>query len=143
MDKEIIIASDHAGVDLKSAIKSYIEQMGVEVEDIGVYDKKSSDYPIIAKEAAKKAVAEGKKAILICGTGVGMSIAANKVRGVRAVVCSDTTSAKFSRLHNDCNILCLGARIIGENLAFDICKIWLETEFENGRHKKRIDMIES
>ncbi len=141
-DKYIIIGSDHAGFELKEIIKKYLIEEGLEVHDIGVYTKESADYPVIAKQVAKEAVEKSCRAILICGTGVGMCIAANKVKGIRAVVCSDTTSAKYSRLHNNTNILCFGARIIGENSAKDICKIWLETEFEGGRHQKRTDMLE-
>ncbi len=141
-DKYIIIGSDHAGFDLKEIIKQFLVAEGFEIGDIGVYSKDSADYPVIAKQAAYKTAENNCRAILICGTGIGMSIAANKVKNIRAVVCSDTTSAKFSRLHNNSNILCFGSRIIGENLAKDICKIWLETEFEAGRHQKRIDMIE-
>ena len=141
-NKNIIIGSDHAGYELKEKIKNYLSEEGYEVEDIGVYTSDPADYPVIAKQAANKAVQNEARAILICGTGIGMSIAANKVKGIRAVVCSDTTSAKLSRQHNDSNILCFGARIIGENSAKDICKIWLETEFQGGRHQKRIDMLE-
>ena len=138
----IIIGSDHAGVELKSIIRDYLINEGYKVEDIGVHTKESVDYPIIAKQAAEKAVNESKYAILICGTGVGMCISANKVKGIRAVVCSDTTTARFSREHNNANVLCFGARIVGENLAKDICKVWLESTFQGGRHKNRIDMIE-
>ena len=141
-NKNIIIGSDHAGVDLKDIIKNYLAEEGYEVKDIGVYTKDSADYPVIAKQAANETVQNNVKAILICGTGIGMSIAANKVKGVRAVVCSDTTSAKLSRQHNNANVLCFGARIIGESLAKDICKIWLETEFQGERHQRRVNMIE-
>jgi ribose 5-phosphate isomerase B len=142
--KKIIIGSDHAGFNLKSKIINYLKGEGYEVFDNGTFSTNSVDYPLIAKDTAKKvASGEFEKGILICGSGIGMSIVANKVKGIRAVVCSDTTSARFSRLHNDCNILCFGERIVGEYLAKDICKIWLETPFEAERHLKRVNMIES
>lgn len=142
--KKIIIGSDHAGFNLKSKIINYLKGEDYEVVDNGTFSTNSVDYPLIAKDTAKKVVSgEFERGILICGSGIGMSIVANKVKGIRAVVCSDTTSARFSRLHNDCNILCFGERIVGEYLAKDICKIWLETPFEAERHLKRVNMIES
>ena len=141
-NNKIIIGADHAGYILKEKIKQYLEKEGYNLKDIGVYSEESCDYPIIAKQAAKEAVENGIRGILICGTGIGMSIVANKIKGIRAVVCSDTTSAKLSRQHNNTNVLCFGARIIGENSAKDICKIWLETEFQGERHQRRIDLIE-
>lgn len=142
--KKIIIGSDHAGFNLKSKIINYLKGEDYEVVDNGTFSTNSVDYPLIAKDTAKKvASGEFERGILICGSGIGMSIVANKVKGIRAVVCSDTTSARFSRLHNDCNILCFGERIVGEYLAKDICKIWLETPFEAERHLKRVNMIES
>lgn len=144
MQKEkIIIGSDHAGVNLKSKIKLYLLELGYDVFDFGVNSQEPVDYPYIAKDVANKvATGEYNKGILICGTGIGMSITANKIKGIRAVVCSDTTSAKLSRQHNDTNILCFGERIIGEYLAKDICKIWLETEFMKDRHLRRVNLIE-
>ena len=141
--KKIIIGCDHAGFNLKNKIINFLKEEGYDVTDNGTYSTDAVDYPIIAKDTAKK-VANGdfKKGILICGSGIGVSIAANKIKGIRAVVCSDTTSAKFSRLHNDANILCFGERIIGEYLAKDICKIWLTTEFEAERHSNRVKLIE-
>lgn len=142
--KKIIIGSDHAGFNLKSKIINYLKGEGYEIVDNGTFSTNPVDYPLIAKDTAKKvASGEFEKGILICGSGIGMSIVANKIRGIRAVVCSDTTSARFSRLHNDCNILCFGERIVGEYLAKDICKIWLETPFEAERHLKRVNMIEN
>ncbi len=141
--EKIIIASDHAGFDLKCKILNYLTKEGYDIFDNGTYSNEAVDYPIIAKDTAKK-VASGQyqKGILICGSGIGMSIAANKIAGIRAVVCSDTTSARFSRLHNNANILCFGERIIGEYLAKDICDIWLKTDFEAERHLKRVNLIE-
>lgn len=143
MKNKIIIGSDHAGYNLKEKIKLFLNELGYEITDIGTHSHESVDYPIIAKELASKiSNNEFEKGILICGTGIGMSIAANKIKGIRAVVCSDTTSAKFSREHNNANILCFGERIVGEYLAKDICKIWLETPFAKERHLKRIKLIE-
>ncbi len=141
--EKIVIGADHAGYKLKEIIKEYIKDLGYFIEDIGAYNEDSVDYPIIARQASQLIIDEKfTKGILICGSGIGMSIAANKVKGIRAVVCSDTTSAKFSRLHNDSNVLCFGQRIVGEYLAKDICKIWLETKFEAQRHARRISLIE-
>lgn len=143
MNNKIIIASDHAGFNLKNKIVGYLKEEGYDVTDNGIYSTEAVDYPIIAKDTARK-VANGdfEKGILVCGSGIGMSIAANKIKGIRAVVCSDTTSARFSRLHNNANILCFGERIVGEYLAKDICKIWLTTNFEEQRHLKRVNLIE-
>ncbi|MBQ4122389.1 ribose 5-phosphate isomerase B [bacterium] len=142
-NNKIIIGSDHAGFNLKNSIIKYLTENNYEIDDIGCHSTDAIDYPIIAKQLAKKiSNNEYEKGILICGSGIGMSIAANKVKGVRAVVCSDTTSAKFSRLHNNANVLCLGERIIGEYLAKDICNIWLNTQFEEARHAKRVSMLE-
>ena len=142
--KKIIIGSDHAGYDLKTVLIEYLKENHYKVEDIGCFSKESVDYPIIAKKLAGKVIqCEDKKGILICGTGIGMNITANKTKGIRAVVCSDTTSAKYSRLHNDSNVLCLGARIVGEYLAKDICDIWLKTSFEGDRHLRRVTLIEN
>ena len=142
--KKIIIASDHAGFNLKNKILTFLKNEGYEITDNGTYNTDAVDYPLIAKDTAKKvASGEYEKGILICGSGIGMSIAANKIKGIRAVVCSDTTSARFSRLHNDANILCFGERIVGEYLAKDICTIWLNTNFEAERHLKRVNLIEN
>lgn len=142
-NKKIIIACDHAGLTLKNKIINFLKEENFEVTDNGTYNTDAVDYPVIAKDTAKK-IANGdfEKGILICGSGIGMSIAANKINGIRAVVCSDTTSARFSRLHNNANVLCFGERIIGEYLAKDICKIWLNTEFEEDRHSRRVELIE-
>ena len=142
---KLVIGSDHAGFKLKEIIKSYLKELGYDVKDIGVYnDEESADYPVIAKQAAHLVASDKfSKGMLICGSGIGMSITANKVKGIRAVVCSDTTSARFSRMHNNSNMLCLGQRIVGEYLAKDICKIWLETAFEEERHLRRIKLIET
>ena len=140
--QKIIIASDHGGFNLKTLIFDHLKKSGYDVEDYGCYNNESCDYPLYAQKVAKE-VSENKDllGILVCGTGIGMSIAANRYKNVRASHCTDTYSAKMTRLHNDSNILCLGERITGSGLATDIVDIWLNTPFEGGRHKKRIDMI--
>lgn len=143
MDNRIVIGSDHAGLNLKKIIIDYLIQNKYTVNDIGTYTNESCDYPVIAQNLAKLvATKEYERGILICGTGIGMSIAANKINGIRAAVVSDTCSAKMSRLHNDSNILCIGERIVGSELAKDIVQIWLNTDFSGGRHACRVAMIE-
>ena len=140
---KIALGCDHGGFDLKQKVIDYLKARDIEFEDFGIYIKEASDYPEIAKKVSEE-IAKGKydKGILICGTGIGMSIVANKFKGIRAALCGDTYSARVSRAHNNANILCLGARVVGEYLALDIVDTWLKTNFEGGRHKKRIDMIE-
>ncbi len=141
---KIAIGSDHAGFNLKNTIKKYLEEKGHEVKDFGTYSTDSCDYPIYAKAVANSvASGESEKGILCCGSGVGVSIVANKVKGIRAVLARESLTAKLSRNHNDSNVLCLGERITGEALAFDIVDTWLASEYEGGRHQKRIDMMES
>lgn len=141
---KIAIGSDHGGVELKKELIKYLTEKGIETENFGTDSPESIDYPIIANKVVSSVLnSENTRGILICGTGIGMSISANRHKGIRAVVCSDTTSAKYSRLHNDTNILCLGGRIIGIETAKDIAEIWISTEFENEeRHKRRINLIE-
>ncbi len=141
---KIAIGSDHGGVELKKELIKYLKEQGIETENFGTDSLESIDYPIIANKVVSSVLkGENTRGILICGTGIGMSISANRHKGIRAVVCSDTTSAKYSRLHNDANVLCLGGRIIGVETAKDIVEIWLSTEFENEeRHKRRINLIE-
>ncbi|MGI6037448.1 MAG: ribose 5-phosphate isomerase B [Limnochordia bacterium] len=141
---KIAIGSDHAGYELKKALLPVMEEWGWDVTDLGTYGTDSVDYPDYgAKVAQGVASGEYDRGILICGTGLGMVICANKVRGVRAVLAHDTFSARMSRMHNDANVLALGARVIGPGLAADIIRIWVETEFEGGRHQKRVDKIHS
>ena len=137
------IGNDHTGVALKEIIKKFVEEKGVEVKDFGTQSTEASNYPEIA-EAVANAVASGEceRGILICGTGVGISIAANKVNGIRAVCCSEPFSAKLSKQHNNSNILCFGARVVGTELAKMIVESWMEAEFQGGRHQVRIDMIQ-
>jgi ribose 5-phosphate isomerase B len=139
----IALASDHIGIELKGYIMEYLDELHLEYEDFGTYTPERCNYPEYALKAAK-AVASGKfeKGIICCGTGVGISIAANKVKGIRCVVCSDCYSARLSREHNNTNMLSLGSRVVGKDLALMIVKNWLEGEYEGGRHQKRIDQIE-
>ncbi len=140
---QIIIGSDHGGYRLKEEIAEYLKAKGVSVFNAGAYSADSCDYPIIAKDVARRVLAsEDSKGILVCGTGIGMSIAANKIKGIRAAHCTDTYTARMTVQHNNANILCLGERVTGTGLALDIVETWLNAKFEGGRHKKRIDMIE-
>ncbi len=139
---KVAIGCDHGGLHLKEDIKSLLAEGGYEVTDFGTNSTDSVDYPDIAVPVAN-AVANGEfdRGILICGTGIGIGIAANKVKGIRAALCHDTFSAHASREHNNANILTMGERIIGPGLARDIVKIWLTTEFEGGRHERRVAKI--
>ena len=137
----ILIGSDHGGYNLKNEIIKHLEANGYDVKDFGCFSTESCDYPVIAKEVARAVLETGSKGILVCGTGIGMSITANRFDGIRASHCTDTFTARMTRMHNDSNILCLGERITGAGLALDIVDIWLKTEFEAGRHLKRINMI--
>lgn len=138
----IAIGSDHAGYELKEHIKHTLEEMGIEYRDFGAYSLDSVDYPVVAAEVAR-AVASGEyeKGLLFCGTGVGISMAANKVRGVRAASCSEAFSAEFTRRHNNANILCLGGRVIGPEKADELTRIFLTTPFEGGKHARRVAEI--
>lgn len=140
---KIALGSDHVGYDLKTKIAEHLQSKGIETQDFGSCDSNRCDYPIYGEQVAR-AVAKGDfdKGILICGTGVGISISANKVKGIRAVVCSEPYSALLSRQHNDTNILAFGARVVGEDLAKMIVDAWLSGEYEGGRHQKRLDLIQ-
>ena len=140
----IAIGCDHGAFALKQALMKHLDKRGLAYKDFGTYTEDSCDYPIYAKAVAK-AVASGEceRGILLCGTGIGVSITANKVPGIRAALCGDCFSAEATRLHNDANILCMGARVVGEGLALKIADIFLDTPFsEDERHKRRIAMIE-
>ncbi|MEH6904585.1 ribose 5-phosphate isomerase B [Neobacillus drentensis] len=139
---KVALASDHGGVNLRKEIAQLLKEMGLEYEDFGCECETSVDYPDYALPVAKK-VASGEfdRAILICGTGIGMTIAANKVKGIRCALVHDTFSAKATRAHNDSNILAMGERVIGPGLARDIAQIWLTGEFEGGRHAGRVGKI--
>ena len=142
MKIKIAIGNDHTAVQLKNTIKSHLENRGFDTVDLGTDSSESFDYPI-AGFCVAKMVADGGAdcGILICGTGVGISLAANKVKGIRACVCSEAFSAKLSKQHNNANILCFGARVVGDEVAKMIVDAWLDAEFEGGRHGKRVDMI--
>lgn len=140
----IAIGCDHRGLSLKRAIIELLNELGYEHADIGCFDTASVDYPDIARDAARELVqGRADHLILICGTGIGMSMAANKIRGVRAARCQDTFSAVRSRAHNDANALCLGEDVVGEGLAKDIVRAYLTTPFDGGRHARRLDKIRS
>ena len=138
----IALGSDHGGFGLKKEIVKYLEEKGIEYKDYGTFTEESCDYPVYGELVGKAVVSgECERGIIICGTGIGISIAANKVKGVRAALCGDCYSAEFTRRHNDANILALGARVIGPGHALKIVDIFLNTEFEGGRHAKRISIF--
>ena len=140
----IAIGSDHGGFELKKKLMEHLSERGLEYKDFGTYSSASCDYPVYAKAVAN-AVASGEcdRGIIICGTGIGVSITANKVRGIRAALCGDCFSAEATRRHNDANVLCMGARVVGEGLALKIADTFLDTPFSNDeRHIRRISMIE-
>ena len=138
----IALGCDHGGYELKQEIKKYLDEKGIEYKDYGCDSLDSVDYPVYAKKVAH-AILDGEceKGILICGTGLGISLAANKVKGIRACVCSEPFTAKMSRAHNDCNVLAFGARVVGGELAKMIVDTWINTEFEGGRHQRRVDLL--
>ena len=139
---KIALGSDHGGYHLKETLKKHLSDQGHEVLDMGAFDTQSCHYPVYAEKVARAVVSgEAERGILCCGTGIGMSIAANKVRGVRAAAISDCFSAEFTRRHNDANVLCLGERTLGPGLAQLIADIFVRTAFEGGRHQTRVDMI--
>lgn len=138
----IAIGCDHGGYKLKEEIVAHLKANGVDFKDFGVYEEKSVDYPDIASVVCESILSgETECGILVCGTGIGISIAANKHKGIRAAVCSDEFSAKFTRLHNDANVLCLGGRVVGPGLGCELVDIFLNTGFEGGRHALRVQKI--
>lgn len=138
----LAIGSDHAGYSLKCSVMKHLKENNVEFIELGCLNGESCDYPLVAEETCAK-ITDGSadKAILICGTGIGISIAANKINGIRAALCTDEYMAKYTRLHNNANVLCMGGRVIGEGVADGIVDIFLATEFEGGRHQRRVDQI--
>ena len=139
---KIAVGCDHGGLEHKNAIAEHLKERGFEVTDYGIYEQVSVDYPDIAKKlCASITSGENELGILVCGTGIGMSIAANKVNGIRAAACSEHFSAKFTRLHNNSNVLCLGGRVIGVGTAVELVDLFVDTEFEGGRHQTRVDKI--
>jgi len=139
---KIAIASDHGGYALKEEIKKHLTERGTEFTDYGTDSAESCDYPAYAEKACRAVIAgEAEKAILCCGTGIGMSMAANKLRGIRCACCSDSYSAEMTRRHNNANALALGGRVVGPDLALRMVDIFLDTPFEGGRHQRRIDQV--
>lgn len=136
---KIVVVSDHAGYELKEGVKEYLESLQHEVIDCGAYSKDSVDYPDFADIAAKKIIEGGaERGIFICGTGIGISIAANRHKGIRAALCSDIYSTRLSRQHNDSNVLAMGANIVALPLAKEMINVWLSESFEGGRHERRV-----
>ena len=142
MEKVIVLASDHAGFPLKEEIKAHFEKEGVKFIDLGTDSTASVNYPDYAVKLCES-IQQGKAdlGILVCGTGIGMSMAANKCRGIRAACCSDTFSARMTRMHNNANVLCMGARVVGAGLGIDMADLFINTEFEGGRHNARVEML--
>ena len=140
---KIALGSDHGGYELKEKIKNHLQNLGLEVLDFGTNSTQSVDYPVYAKKVCAEVLTENADyGILVCGTGLGMSICANKIKGIRAVTPENTFSAKMSRAHNNANVLTLGQRVLGEELAYEIISAFLNTNYEGGRHQVRIDMFE-
>ena len=139
---KITIGCDHAGYELKKKVIDHLQERGIEVIDVGTHSTDSCDYPAIAHAVCKN-IQDGvtELGILVCGTGIGMSMAANKHRGIRAAACSDTFSARLTRIHNDANVLCFGERVVGMGLACDLVDAFVDAEFEGGKHARRVDMI--
>ncbi len=140
---KIMIGNDHGGYDLKLVVMDYLKRLGHQVEDIGTDSRESVDYPEYAARVAR-AVVDGQadRGILLCGSGIGMCMTANRIPGARAALVSEPFAARMSRRHNDSNILCLGGRFLGDQLALAIVSAWLQEEFEGGRHQRRLDLIE-
>lgn len=142
MNKPIALGADHGGYALKEELKKHLEERGIAYKDYGTYSEASCDYPDYAAAVCNAVTAGAHElAVLCCGTGVGMSMAANKVKGIRACCCSDAFSAEYTRRHNDANVLCLGGRVIGPGLACTLVDLFLDTPFEGGRHQHRVDKI--
>lgn len=140
--EKIALACDHGGYQLKQAVMTYLSENGFSFEDFGTFSDESCDYPDYAAKACTAVIGGGcDKAILVCGTGIGMSIAANKIRGIRAAVCTELFSAEFTRRHNDANVLCLGQRVLKTDVALQLVEIFLKTPYEGGRHAGRLAKI--
>ena len=142
MNKKIALGCDHAGFEMKDAVIAHLNARGWDVIDVGTNSSDSCDYPLFAHEVCKN-IQDGNAelGILICGTGIGMSLVANKHRGIRAAACSDTFSARLTRVHNNANVLCFGTRVVGIGLALDLIDNFLDAEFEGGKHERRVNMI--
>ncbi len=142
MSKILLIAADHGGYELKAVLKTHAEEAGWQVIDFGTDTSDRVNYPVFAQKLCKAVLAgEGQFGVLICGSGIGMSMAANRFKGIRAAVCHDVTTARLAREHNDANILCLGGRTTGAETAKNCLRTFLETEFEGERHKQRVDLL--
>ncbi len=141
---KIALGADHAGFELKEKIKKFLEENGHEALDFGCFSTESVDYPVYGVKVAKAVLSgEAERGVLVCGTGLGMSMVANRFSGIRAALCHEPFSARMSRLHNDANVLVLGGRVIGDVLALEVVKTFLETPFEGGRHARRIEQIDA
>ncbi|WP_029898581.1 ribose 5-phosphate isomerase B [Desulfohalovibrio reitneri] len=140
----VIIASDHGGFELKRLVRDHLRGKGFQVDDLGPEEAVSCDYPPFARDVCEKVLEDGEAlGVLVCGTGLGMSMSANRVHGIRAALCHNEFSARMARAHNNANVLCLGERVLGPGIALDILEAFLGTEFEGGRHAKRIDLIDA
>lgn len=140
---KVAIGSDHAGFELKEYVKALLQGLGHEVADVGTHSEASVDYPDFANAACGEVLrGRAERAVLVCGSGVGMSMAANRHRGIRAVLCTGLYLARFSRLHNDANVLCLPGRLMGKGLAEEVVKTWFATPFEGGRHQRRVEKLD-
>ncbi|MFO7717249.1 MAG: ribose 5-phosphate isomerase B [Desulfohalobium sp.] len=139
----LVIGSDHAGLSLKSTLVAFLEQRGVAVDDRGTHTLDSCDYPVVAAEVCQQIRTTQAIGVLICGTGLGMSMAANRYTGIRAAVCTNEYLARMARLHNNANVLCLGDRVLGVELAQSILEAFLQSTFEGGRHQRRVDLIDT
>jgi ribose 5-phosphate isomerase B len=140
--QHIHIASDHAGFDLKTALVEHLQRLGRQIRDHGTTDAQSCDYPLYAAALCRAVLQDGAPGILVCGTGLGMSVTANRFRGIRAAVCVNEFMAGAARAHNNANVLCLGSRVVGTGLAFSLAERFLDTPFEGGRHQRRIDLLD-
>jgi len=139
---KIAIGSDHAGFPLKEVLRAYLLEKQVEVLDQGCFGLESVDYPVFAEKVGRTVTSgEADLGVLVCGTGIGISMAANKIQGIRAALCHNSYASEMARLHNDANVLCLGARVLGEGVALHVLERFLQTEFEGGRHQRRVDQI--
>lgn len=139
---KIALGADHGGFSLKEELKAWLEGRGIDFEDFGTYNAEPDDYPIVAAKVARYVASRGADfGVLVCSTGIGISIAANKVRGIRAAACSEEITAEFCRRHNNANVLCMGARIVDRETAFKLLEIFLNTPFEGGRHSRRVEQI--
>ncbi len=136
------MGSDHGGFELKQLIVKFLNEIGQDIDDVGCYDTQSVDYPDLAETVCSKVQSgECERGILICGTGIGMSIAANRYRDIRAALCHESYTARMSREHNNANVLCLGGRVLGQEIALDVAATWVKTEFAGGRHQRRLDKL--